>query len=161
MKISEASGALCRCGQVGCLSALTSGSGMARAATAAAREVRSSVVSEMLADRGGEAAGLSFDDVLNAARRGDRTAVDLITRAGCLLGETLATLVSFYNPSLVVLGGRVAEAGDLLLAAVRESAYQRSLPLATRELQITLSTLQPNPGLYGAAEAGCSSGDSC
>jgi hypothetical protein len=45
----------------------------------------------------------------------------------------------------------VAEAGDLLLAAVREGVYRRSLPLATRDLQITLSALQPDPGLYGAA----------
>jgi predicted NBD/HSP70 family sugar kinase len=77
--------------------------------------------------------------------------VDLITRSGRLLGQTLATLVSFFNPSLVLLGGRAADAGDILLAAVREGIYQRSLPLATRDLRISLSALRPDPGLYGAA----------
>jgi predicted NBD/HSP70 family sugar kinase len=124
---------------------------MTSAALAAARAGLSPVLSEIVAARDGEGAGLSFGDVLHAAERGDSTAVDLITRGGRLLGETLATLVSFFNPSLVLLGGQAAGAGDLLLAAVREGVYHRSLPLATRDLQITLSTLRPDPGLYGAA----------
>jgi predicted NBD/HSP70 family sugar kinase len=47
---------------------------------------------------------LSFGDVLQAAERGDSAAVDLITVSGRLLGQTLAPLVSFFNPSLVLLG---------------------------------------------------------
>jgi predicted NBD/HSP70 family sugar kinase len=151
VRVAEASGAICRCGKVGCLSALAGAGGMTSAALAAARAGLSPVLSEIVAARDGEGAGLSFGDVLHAAERGDSTAVDLITRGGRLLGETLATLVSFFNPSLVLLGGQAAGAGDLLLAAVREGVYHRSLPLATRDLQITLSTLRPDPGLYGAA----------
>jgi predicted NBD/HSP70 family sugar kinase len=151
MKVDEASGAICRCGQVGCLSALAGGSGIASAALAAARAGHSPALSGIVTDRGGEGVGLSFGDVLHAAEHGDSTAVELITRSGRLLGQTLATLVSFFNPSLVLIGGKVAEAGDLLLAAVREGVYHRSLPLATRDLQITLSTLRPDPALYGAA----------
>lgn len=150
IKVDEASGAICRCGQVGCLSALAGGSGVASAALAAARAGRSPALAEIVAGRDAEGTGLSFGDVLYAAERGDSTAVDLITRSGRWLGESLAMLVSFFNPSLVLLGGKVADAGDLLLAAVREGVYHRSLPLATRDLQITLSTLQPDPGLYGA-----------
>jgi glucokinase-like ROK family protein len=151
MKVDEASGAVCRCGQVGCLSALAGGSGVASAALAAARAGDSPLLSEILGSKDAEGTELSIGDVLNAAERGDTTAVNLVTRSGHLLGETLATLVSFFNPSLVLLGGKVAEAGDLLLAAVREGVYHRSLPLATRDLKITLSALQPDPGLYGAA----------
>ena len=51
----------------------------------------------------------------------------------------LATLVNFYNPSLIIIGGGVAEAGDLLLAAIRQVVYRKSLPLATRNLPIVLS----------------------
>ena len=54
----------------------------------------------------------------------------MLSRAGRLVGSTLATLVSFYNPGLVVLGGGVVRAGDYVLAAIRESVYRRSLPLA-------------------------------
>ena len=89
--------------------------------------------------------------MLHAAEHGDSVAVDLISRSGRLLGQNLATLVSFFNPSLVLLGGKLADAGDLLLGAVREGIYQRSPSLATRDLRISLSTLRPDPGLYGAA----------
>jgi predicted NBD/HSP70 family sugar kinase len=66
------------------------------------------------------------------------------------VGSTLATLVSFYNPSLVVLGGGVVLAGDFVLAAVREAVYRRSLPLATRTLRIEFSSLGELAGLSGA-----------
>ena len=151
VRIDEANGVICRCGKIGCLSALASGSAIARDALAAAEAGRSPLLSELAASRAAEGTELSFDDVLHAAERGDRDAVDLITRSGRLLGQTLATLVSFFNPSLVVLGGKAVRAGDIMLAAVREAIYQRSLPLATRDLRVSLSTLRPDPGLYGAA----------
>ena len=149
VRVDEANGVICRCGMVGCLSALTSGSAVARDALAAAQAGRSSLLSEIEASRDG--AGLSFGDVLHAAERGDSVAVELITRSGRLLGQNLATLVSFFNPSLLLLGGKVAGARDLLLAAVREGIYQRCPSLATRDLRTSLSTLRPDPGLYGAA----------
>jgi predicted NBD/HSP70 family sugar kinase len=90
-------------------------------------------------------------DVSRAAQSGDRTSVELLTRAGRLIGTLLATLVSFFNPALVIIGGGVSGAGDLLLAAVRETVYRRSLPLATRELRIARSTLSDRAGLVGAA----------
>jgi glucokinase-like ROK family protein len=149
--VDEASGVICRCGKVGCLEALAGGGALARDALVAARAGRSPALSETAASRGGEVSGLSFGDVLHAAERGDSTSVDLITRSGRLLGQTLATLVSFFNPSLVLLGGQAVTAGDVLLAAVREGVYRRSLSLATRDLRISLSGLRPDPGLYGAA----------
>jgi glucokinase-like ROK family protein len=149
--VDETSGVVCRCGKVGCLEALAGGSALTAAALAAARGGRSATLSAMLAKRDGEGSEMSFGDVTEAAEHGDAVAVDLITRSGRLLGHTLATFVSFYNPSLVLLGGKVAGSGDRLLAAVREGIYRRSLPLATRDLQVALSALTPDPGLFGAA----------
>ena len=62
-------------------------------------------------------------------------------RSGNLVGAMLATLVNFYNPSLVIIGG-VASAGDLYLATIRQNVYRRSLPLATRDLRI-VRVVQP------------------
>ena len=68
-----------------------------------------------------------------AAGEGDAVAVELITRAGRLVEETVATIINFFDLSLLPLGGSLASERDLLLAAVRETEYRRSLPLATRE----------------------------
>ncbi len=89
-------------------------------------------------------------DVIAAADHGDPAARTLLADAGRTIGATLATLVSFYNPDRVVLSGRVAAAGDHVLAAVREAVYRRSLPLATRTLRIEPSSLGARGGLVGA-----------
>jgi predicted NBD/HSP70 family sugar kinase len=59
--------------------------------------------------------------------------------------------VNFFNPSLIVIGGGVAGAGDVLLASIREGVYRRSLPLATRDLAVQRSTLGGHAGVIGAA----------
>ena len=63
----------------------------------------------------------------------------------------LASAVSLLNPSIIVIGGSLAEAGDPLLAGVREVVYQRSLPLATADLRIVASTSGVHAGIVGAA----------
>jgi predicted NBD/HSP70 family sugar kinase len=78
-------------------------------------------------------------------------AVELLNRSGNLVGQMLAALVRFYNPSLVIIGGGVAEAGDMFLATIRQSVYRRPLPLATRDLQVVRSSNIETIGLPGAA----------
>ena len=63
----------------------------------------------------------------------------------------LAALVSFYNPSLVIIGGGVAAAGDMFLATIQQSVYRRSPPLATRDLRVVRSSNIETIGLRGAA----------
>jgi glucokinase-like ROK family protein len=145
--VPGASEVVCRCGNTGCLEALAGGAALARDATDAAREGRSAVLAERLA----EAGTLDAHDVVRAAEFGDATAVELLQRAGTLVGETLAALVNFFNPAMILLGGGVGASGDLLLATVRQAVYRRSLPLATRSLEIVRSPLSGQVGLRGAA----------
>ena len=64
----------------------------------------------------------------------------------------LTGIVNFFNPSLIVIEGGVAEAGDLLLATIRQAIYRRSpLPLATRDLTVRRSALDDRAGVIGAA----------
>jgi predicted NBD/HSP70 family sugar kinase len=63
----------------------------------------------------------------------------------------LTSVVNVLNPSLIVIGGGVAGAGDVLLACIRHTIYARSLPLATRDLLIRPSSLDGRAGLIGAA----------
>jgi predicted NBD/HSP70 family sugar kinase len=94
---------------------------------------------------------IDASDVAVAASHGDAACIELITTAGRLVGSTLAGIVNFFNPSLVVIGGGVAGSGDLLLATIRESVYRRSLPLATRDLLVKRSSLRDLAGVTGAA----------
>lgn len=144
--VAEAENVICRCGNAGCLEAVAGGAALAREGRRLAETGGSAVMAEILAATG----SLTAADVTAAAERGDAPARALLGRAGRLVGTTLATLVSFYNPALVVLGGGVVSAGDHVLAAIRESVYRRSLPLATRTLRIEPSSLGEAAGLAGA-----------
>ena len=140
---------ICRCGNTGCLEALAGGIALARDGLAAAKEGRS----EYLADQLASGAGITAAHVGTGAMRGDPVSVELISRSGRLIGETLVTLIAGYNPSLVVVGGGVAQAGPVLIAAVREGIYRRSRSLATENLTLVRSELGKTAGLIGGAQA--------
>jgi predicted NBD/HSP70 family sugar kinase len=100
------------------------------------------------------AAGVAVEttsDVLELIRSGNAQAGEAIRQAGRDLGEVLATCVNILNPSVVVVGGSVARAGEYLLAGVREVVYAQSTPLATRHLTITESRAGESGGVIGAA----------
>jgi predicted NBD/HSP70 family sugar kinase len=77
--------------------------------------------------------------------------VALIQDAGRRIGSVLASIVNFFNPSLIIIGGGLSRTGDQLLAGIREAIYRRSLPLATRELLIQRSSLGELAGVIGAS----------
>lgn len=141
------SSVVCRCGNVGCLEAVAGGAALGRSATQIADEGGSPVLAELLERRG----TLSAREVAEASLHGDRASTQLLQRAGRHIGQMLATMVNILNPSLLVIGGGVAESGDVLMASVREVVYGRSLPLATRHLQIRRSALGDQAGAIGLA----------
>jgi len=147
IQVTDDENVICRCGNVGCLEALAGGAALGRDGEALARDGRSTHLAKVLEEEGSVQAA----DVALAASHGDAAAIELITNAGRLIGSTLAGIVNFFNPSLVVIGGGVAGSGDLLLATIRESVYRRSLPLATRDLLVTRSSLRELAGVTGAA----------
>jgi glucokinase-like ROK family protein len=146
--VGEPTNIICRCGNVGCLEALAGGAALARDANQAAIDSLSPYLQQQL-EKNGEVTGV---DVTQGALRGDNWCVDAITRAGQQIGKILATLVNFHNPSVIVIGGGVSSAGNLLLASIRQTVYSRSLPLATRDLEIRLGDTGDSSGLHGAAE---------
>jgi glucokinase-like ROK family protein len=140
-------GPTCACGNTGCLEAFAGGAALARDAAAAARSGRSDVLAAILAQRG----ELTAADVGEAATQGDPVALQLMRDSGRRVGQVLASLVSFFNPGLIVIGGGVTAAGHSLLAEIRGVTYRRSLPLATGNLPIVLSELGSDGGVVGAA----------
>jgi len=138
---------LCRCGNTGCLEAVAGGFAIARDGLVAAQSGRS----RMLADVLGATGAVTAEDVTRAAARGDQSSLGLLTRSGRLVGRTLATLVNFYNPSLIVMGGQISAADEAFLGELRRTVYGRSMALATRDLRIKTSPLRDRAGLLGAA----------
>ncbi|TQM45925.1 ROK family protein [Pseudonocardia cypriaca] len=125
----------CVCGNVGCIEAVASAGAIARRL-------------------GGPGGPIPTAEVRALLARGDAAAVAAVREAAALIGELVATLVHFYNPARVTIGGGLAAASDELLAGVRSVAYQRALPLATRNLVLTNSVLGEYAGLAGAAVLG-------
>lgn len=91
-------------------------------------------------------------DVVRLARRGNAQARRIIEEAGRTLGLGLANLVSVLNPEMIVIGGGVAAAGDLLLGPARQSMRQWAQPLAARQVRIVRSRLGTRAGLLGVAK---------
>lgn len=133
VRVPGADDVLCRCGNSGCLEAVAAGPALA-AAVRAHGEV---------AETGG--------DVVELVRSGSQPAISVVRQAGRDIGEVVAMMVNLINPSVVVIGGQVAGAGEHLLAGIRESVYQRSLPLATEHLRIVTSRAGGEAAVLGAS----------
>jgi glucokinase-like ROK family protein len=139
-------GPRCHCGNLGCVEAMAAAPAITRLATEAAQAGESAALADLLRANG----KLSAVDVGQASRNGDAAANAIIQRAGSLIGQMLASVVNFFNPSHVFIGGGVTQIGPLFLASVRQSVYHRSLALSTRHLEIQYTPLGGQAGLVGA-----------
>ncbi len=133
VRVSRAGDMPCHCGNTGCLEAVASGPAIARSLRAKGHDVHTSA------------------DVIDLVTRSDLDAIGAVRQAGRDIGEVLATCVSLMNPSVIVLGGSITQAGEHLLAGVREVVYSRSMPLATEHLVIAPSRAGGIAALQGAA----------
>jgi glucokinase-like ROK family protein len=144
----EDGGPLCACGNTGCLEAFAGGAAIGREANLLARSGRSAALAALLEQRGEP---LTAADVATAVAQGDPESLRLMRDSGRRVGQVLASLVSFFNPGLIVIGGRVTGLGHALLAEIRAVTYRSSLPLATGSLPIVVSELGDEGGVIGAA----------
>jgi glucokinase len=111
---------VCGCGNVGCLEAVASGTALGRYG----QEVASADPAGLLAQLANGAVNVTGKTVFTAAQTGDETARSLFERLGHWLGIGIASLVNLFDFELIVIGGGVADAGDLLLSAARASFEQ-------------------------------------
>lgn len=89
-------------------------------------------------------------DVVALVRAGD-PAIQAVRQAGRDIGEVLNMCVSIINPSVITIGGSMVEAGEHLIAGIREAVYSRSTPIATQHLSIEQSHSGPQAGVIGAS----------
>jgi predicted NBD/HSP70 family sugar kinase len=132
-KIPAAAGMPCRCGDTGCLEAIASGWALVRAL-----------------QQQGRAVG-HVRDVVELANRGDPEARRLIRESGRHVGEVVAAAVNLLNPAVLVVGGDISRAYDILVAGLRETLYGSATALSTRALQVVPSTYGDRSGVLGCA----------
>jgi predicted NBD/HSP70 family sugar kinase len=147
ISVSDDPAFACVCGNVGCLNEFTGSRRLAAAGREAAQSGRSARLAEVYEAKG----DLDANDVARAAAMGDRAAVEILNRAADKVGRVLAVLVNVHNPSLILIGGTVAAAGDSFLSAIRQAMYPRAFPSSVRDLRVSFSPLSDRAGLVGAA----------
>ena len=138
-------GVLCICGNRGCLETVFS-----------ARTIESEAFAAI--HRGTESRLLAYGtklpscaEVFELARQGDAIASDIIQKATVVLGGAIAGLAFVFDPELVILGGQISEAGDVLLGPLRAEVAWRVQGLLRREIPIVRSALVDPSGVLGAA----------
>jgi predicted NBD/HSP70 family sugar kinase len=147
--VPEAGDAVCRCGNVGCLDLVAGRSALVRDGRLLADTGQSPALAAILARTG----MIRPVDITLAADSGDAAARALLHRSALLLGASLATMVSVFNPDLVILGGGMARARAHLIDAIRETIYRRALPAATKHLRIEPSAVDMEiAGVIGAVQ---------
>ncbi|HEY4692349.1 MAG TPA: ROK family transcriptional regulator [Bellilinea sp.] len=141
----EENGPLCSCGNRGCLEAMAGGRSLAQRAREGVLKGRRTMLSEILPTD-----SLTAQDVINAARRGDLFSQQLITESGYHLGTAIAGLVNLINPEIIVIGGGVAQLGDLLLDPIRKTVKERSLLVSWQAVRISAAVLGRRSSALGA-----------
>lgn len=144
-------GRLCGCGQHGCLESYGSGSALLRAAKdlAASGDPLGQRLRELEAEKG----QLTGVEVYAAIVEHDAGALQILRELGSWIGQAIASLVAVLDPEIVVIGGGVSAAGDLLLDPIRE-AYLEHLPARgfRPELKIAVAEFVNDAGVVGAAD---------
>jgi len=142
-------GAPCTCGNAGCLEAYCGSVGLVRRARELIDDpASSSEWRTMVTDRG---ASLTTRDCSLLAEGGDATALAFFAAAGRRLGQAVASLVNALAPDRVIIGGGVAQAGDLFLAPCREMVAVHVMSRAGRETPVVAAELGPFAAAMGAA----------
>jgi glucokinase len=145
-------GHMCGCGHEGCWEQYASGNALTRQARAAALAYPERAEA-LLALSGGVAKKIKGPYVTQVAQQGDPLGIELLAELGTWIGWGVADLVAVLDPEVVVLGGGVASAGNLLLGPVR-SAFEHALSARGHrpEPRIVVAEMENQAGIVGAAD---------
>lgn len=147
--------AVCNCGKVGCVETVASAAGIVRLAKERLQRTMQEIPEEAkmlpLAQWAkGVPEGLTAQDVADAVLKGDSIAAEVWKEVCEVTGWAVSLVVNLFNPQLVVIGGGVSEAGDLLLDPVRRSVERHAMKAGHERTRIVRASLGPDAGMLGA-----------
>jgi predicted NBD/HSP70 family sugar kinase len=141
-------GVLCSCGKQGCLETIVSATAIARIAREGIKGGNSSLITELV---NGDTNKIDITIVIQAANMGDQFAISLLSDAGYWLGRGIAYLIQIFNPELIIIGGRVAEASRFILAPIQQAVTIFSNRDLSSDTEIKFSELGSKAGTMGIA----------
>ncbi|MCG3137722.1 MAG: Glucokinase [Phycisphaerae bacterium] len=137
----------CRCGQQGCLESYAASSYLVPLAEEAARSGRGEILATLFRQNG----RLEMEDITRAAGAGDRVALALWDEACRAIAIAIVNLQHAFNPKIVLLGGGISAAGEILLQPVRQHFEKRTWRMMNDQPEIRLASLGNDAGAVGAA----------
>lgn len=145
IKLQMTDGPLCGCGDFGCLEAFASGPAIVSMAEEYIKGGKSTKYRELANP------DITPYIVSEAAKQGDAVAARIFTIIGEYIGIGLASVVNLLNPEKIIIGGGVADAGDVLLNPIKEMIQKRAMKIAASTVQIVPAKLGNNAGVIGAS----------
>ncbi|MBN1821211.1 MAG: ROK family transcriptional regulator [Prolixibacteraceae bacterium] len=141
-------GILCKCGKQGCLETIASATAIARLAKEGILAGNSSLL-KGLVDK--DIDKIETSTVIEAANSGDQFSISVLANVGQWLGKGIAYLIQIFNPELIIIGGRVADAGLFMKAPIEQSIHTYSNRDISNDTEINFSNLGSKAGVMGAA----------
>jgi N-acetylglucosamine repressor len=141
-------GELCHCGKRGCLETVASGIALARMAKEGIKSGQTSILNTLSEE---EIDQIEPQIVIDAANKGDQYAINILSQVGENLGKAVATLIQLFNPELIILGGKIAEAKQYITIPMRHAINTYCMTRIREQTKIVLSTLGHSAGILGSA----------
>jgi len=138
---------LCSCGKMGCLETEASLLAVIEQAIEGIKAGKLSLIKELPADHREEASVI----IIEAAKRGDKFAVELLSDAGYNIGRGVAVLIHLLNPETIILSGRGSLAGKIWEAPIQQALNEHCIPILSTGTRIQISDLGHDAELIGAA----------
>lgn len=143
-------GKLCHCGKRGCLETVASGIALVDRAKDGLMNGQTSILRTMTND---DPDRLEPELVIEAANRGDQFAINVLSEIGINLGKGIAILIQIFNPELIILEGKIAEAKKFITTPIQQSINTYCMIQLKERTKISLSGLGPNSSLLGSTVA--------
>ena len=140
----DENGPLCNCGNHGCLEAFAGGHAIASQGQLLVQSGKRTLLAELPLEK------ITAHEVAEAARRGDLPAQEILRRAGTFIGIAIAGLINLFNPSIVIIGGGVAQVGDIITTPIRQAVRERAMRASEQSVRITTGMLGRRSLLIGA-----------
>jgi len=144
----EPGGVRCGCGNRGCLEAYASGPAMVAQALRALVQQNDTLIRDLVGD---DLARVTPKVIAEAAKMGDSVALEIIERSGAYIGQALSCICVVVNPEMIVIGGGVAQAGELLFESIRKGLRERLFMVPVDTMKFVPAELGLDAGVVGTA----------